>query len=152
MSPGPLNRRILADRIDWIDRMIEEIRKLPLNDRDAFMADNRNIWAAESCLRRALEALLDLGRHILAKRFGKAVAEYKEIARALHKANVLNADLSATLETLAGYRNRMVHFYHEISNNELFEICTNGLPDILNVKAAFLGWIDTHQESLDDTL
>ena len=30
-------------------------------DRDAFFADQRNVSAAESCIRRSLEALLDLG-------------------------------------------------------------------------------------------
>ena len=78
MSPGKLNRRILSDRIAWIDRMLEEIGKLPLENYDLFLQDTRNIWAAESCLRRALEALLDVGRHILAKGFGKGITEYKK--------------------------------------------------------------------------
>jgi hypothetical protein len=50
--------------------MIDEIEMLPLSDHDQFMADSRNVWTAESCLRHGLEALLDVGRHILAKRFG----------------------------------------------------------------------------------
>lgn len=52
--------------------MVQTIRELPLEDREAFFADNRNIWTADSCLRRGLEALFDLGRHILAKGFGEA--------------------------------------------------------------------------------
>ena len=50
--------------------MVSEIRALPLSDKEAFFSDRRDVWAAESCLRRALEALLDLGRHILAKGYG----------------------------------------------------------------------------------
>jgi hypothetical protein len=38
------------------------------------------VGAAESYLRRAVEVLLDMGRHILAKEFALAVSEYKEIA------------------------------------------------------------------------
>ena len=83
MSTGKLNSRILADRVAWINRMLEEIGKLPLDDYERFILDSRNIWTAESCLRRSLEALLDLGRHILAKGFGKGITEYKEIAREL---------------------------------------------------------------------
>jgi uncharacterized protein YutE (UPF0331/DUF86 family) len=44
--------------------------------------------AAESHLRRALEALLDLCRHVLAKGCGRAVAEHKDIARALIEVGV----------------------------------------------------------------
>jgi len=100
MSPGKLNRRILADRLEWIDRMLQEINSLPLNSYEEFSSDSRNIWAAESCLRRALEALLDLGRHILAKGFGKGVTEYKQIARELGNARVLSAKKARELKCL----------------------------------------------------
>ena len=62
MTPGSLSRRVVLDRLAWIDRMILEIQRLPLKDRETFFADSRNLWTAESCLRRALEALFDLAR------------------------------------------------------------------------------------------
>jgi hypothetical protein len=34
-------------------------------------------------LRRSLEALMDLGRHIVAKGFGRGVTEYREIESVL---------------------------------------------------------------------
>ncbi|MCD6295899.1 MAG: hypothetical protein J7M30_01970, partial [Deltaproteobacteria bacterium] len=83
MSPGKISKRVIADRLDWIEKMIEGINLLSLNDYETFIRDKRNIWAAESCLRRALEALMDLGRHISAKGFGRGVSEYKEIASSL---------------------------------------------------------------------
>lgn len=85
MAPGKAKQRIVADRLDWVQRMVDEIRTLPLGSLDEFSADRRNIGAAESCLRRALEALLDLGRHLLAKIFGEAVTEYKKIAEELER-------------------------------------------------------------------
>jgi uncharacterized protein YutE (UPF0331/DUF86 family) len=85
MAPGKAKQRIVADRLDWVQRMVDEIRALPLGSLDEFSADRRNIGAAESCLRRALEALLDLGRHLLAKIFSEAVTEYKKIAEELER-------------------------------------------------------------------
>ena len=105
--------------------MVLEIRALPLHDKEQFLADSRNVWTAESCLRRSLEALLDLGRHILAKGFGIGVTEYQEIARELQKQRVLSVDEGSLLRILVGYRNRMVHFYYEISVEELYEICSS---------------------------
>jgi len=70
MVPGKANQRVIADRLDGVQRMTDEIRALPLDSPDAFTGDRRNIGPAESCLRRAIEALLDLGRHLLAKVFG----------------------------------------------------------------------------------
>ncbi len=67
MTPRKISKRVVVDRLNWINKMIGEIHSLPLNDYEKFAKDKRNIWSAESCLRRSLEALMDLGRHILAK-------------------------------------------------------------------------------------
>lgn len=71
MTPSFISRRIVKDRLALIDQELHLIRSLPLADRQAFFADVRNARTAESCLRYALEALFDIGRHILAKGFGK---------------------------------------------------------------------------------
>ena len=152
MSPGKISKRVIADRLDWIEKMIEGINLLSLNDYETFIRDKRNIWAAESCLRRALEALMDLGRHISAKGFGRGVSEYKEIASSLGEAGVLFNKDEETLRTLAGFRNRMVHFYHEVSDRELFEICSSQLSDITDITRAIKKWINGHQELIDDSL
>ena len=83
MVPGKISKRVVSDRLAWVDRMLSEIRALPLESKPEFMGDTRNIWAAESCLRRALEALFDMGRHIAAKGFAEAVTEYKDICNHL---------------------------------------------------------------------
>lgn len=53
MMPGALSKRVIADRLALVDALLSEIRLLPLANRQAFFADRRNIWAAESCVRRA---------------------------------------------------------------------------------------------------
>ena len=50
-----------------------------------FTADPRMMAAGESFLRRSLEGLLDLGRHVLAKGFGKVVPDYAAIADELNR-------------------------------------------------------------------
>jgi len=152
MVSGTANQRIVADRLDWLQRMVEEIRSLPLGSLDEFISDRRNIGAAESCLRRALEALLDLGRHLLAKVFGEAVTEYKKIAEELARREVLDSDSAHRLRILAGYRNRLVHFYHDVTEVELFAICTHELSDLLSVKDAYANWLKNHPECIDTAL
>ena len=88
MTPQAIPKRIVTDRFDIVDNLLREIRALPLTDKSNFFSDSRNIWTAESCLRRSLEALFDLGRHILAKGFGLGVTEYKEIALRLHSQGI----------------------------------------------------------------
>jgi uncharacterized protein YutE (UPF0331/DUF86 family) len=152
MMPGPVSRRVIVDRLEWATGMVAEIQKLPLHDRDKFLADNRNAFTAESCLRRALEALLDCGRHILARGFAVGATEYKEVAARLGKVGVLSKEDAARLRILAGYRNRLVHFYHEVSHEELFEICSTQLGDVTAVADGFRRWIKAHEETMDDSM
>ena len=151
MSPGKVSRRIAADRLAWIDHMLKEIRSLPLDSIEAFLGDSRNLYAAESCLRTSLEALFDLGRHILAKSFGIGVTEYKEIALELERQGI-DPENALLMKILAGYRNKMVHFYHEITAKELYEICTRELQDVQQSKEAFLKWIHAHPEHMNENL
>lgn len=152
MSTGKVSRRIAADRLAWIDHMLKEIRSLPLDSIEAFLGDSRNLYTAESCLRTSLEALFDLGRHILAKGFGIGVTEYKEIALELERQGVIDPENALLMKILAGYRNRMVHFYHEITAKELYEICTTELQDVEESKEAFLKWIHAHPEHMNENL
>jgi len=152
MAPGKASQRIVASRLDWVQRMTDEIRSLPLGSLDEFTADRRNIGAAESCLRRAIEALLDLGRHLLGKAFGVAVTEYKQIADELARAQVLTPKSARQLRILAGYRNRMVHFYHAVTDQELYAICSREIGDVWAVRNAFKSWIESHPESIDTAL
>ena len=151
MSPGSISRVVVADKVALVRRMLDGIRSLPLDDLSAFTRDPRMVAAADSYLRRALEALLDLARHLLAKGFGRAPAEYAEVARQLGDVNVVDATLAARLGLMARYRNRMVHFYDEITDQELFNIVTTELGDIEAVVSAVTRWLAAHPDRVAET-
>ena len=149
MTPGKLRAEIVAERSAWVREMLAGLRGLPLDSHEDFAADTRNPAAAESYLRRALEALLDLGRYTLAKGFGRATTEYKEIATGLAEAGVLDAATAATLREMAGFRNRLVHFYDQVKQPELYQICTEELRDVEAVLEAILAWIRADPRRLE---
>jgi len=130
MTPGRLDPAVVSDRTSWIRTMLAGIRDLPLASFEDFTRERHHVAAAESYVRRSIEALVDLGRHILAKRFAVAVSEYKAIPPALADAGVLREDRVQRFTRICGYRNRMVHFYHAISDRELYTLCTDHLQDV----------------------
>ena len=152
MTPGKVRAVTVVQKATQVQGMLAGIQGLPLSDPAAFAADPRNAASAESYLRRALEALLDLGRHILAKGIGQGPAEYKAVALALARAQVLDDSQGALLVRLAGYRNRLVHFYDEVTDEELFEICTRHAGDVGDLLDALLGWVRRHPEQVDGRL
>ena len=99
-----------------------------MNEKD-FLSDKKNPPYVESYLRKSLEAVFDIGRHILAKSYGFKEIEYKTIARELGNRKIISEELSEVLIKMAGYRNRMVHFYREITAVELYQIVLNNIGD-----------------------
>ena len=146
MSPGRLDAAVIADRASWIRTMLAGIHSLPLDDFTTFTSDPHKVAAAESYLRRAIESLVDLGRHILAKRFAIAVSEYKAIPRALADAGVLERAQVDRFVEICGYRNRLVHFYHFVTERELYEICAVRVGDLEDILGLLLAWIEAHPD------
>jgi uncharacterized protein YutE (UPF0331/DUF86 family) len=126
--------------------MVAGIRALPLDDFPSFAGDRHQVAAAESHLRRAIEALVDLGRHILAKRFAVAVSEHRSIPKALAEVGVLEGASVATFMEICGYRNRLVHFYHLLSDEELYEICAGQLEDLELILGLLLDWVQANPD------
>lgn len=138
-----LNIKLIEDRLGFVNKAIAKLKRLSHLDEKDFLTDD-NPAIAESYLRRSLEALFDIGRHIIAKTAGKGIVEYKEIANALGENGVITKILAERLKLMAGYRNRLVHFYHEIPDQELYLIIKNNLGDIENfvkeIKAFLVGY------------
>ena len=110
-------------------------------------------WRRRSLyVRRALEALLDLGRHILGKGLGKGALEYKQVAVGLRNEGVLDEHAGAALVEMAGYRNRLVHFYDEVGAVELYEICTRRVDDVREVRDQLLAWLRANPQRVDGEL
>lgn len=146
MSPGEIDSKVVVQRAFWVSQMMESLSDLHLEEKTAFLADRHKIAAAESYLRRALEALFDIGRHILAKRFAYPATEYKEIAKGLSDKRVLVEEEAELMRKMAGYRNRMVHFYHEITPEELHEICLYHVNEIKFLADKLVQWAKEHQD------
>jgi uncharacterized protein YutE (UPF0331/DUF86 family) len=152
MSPGKIRQKTVAAKADLIRAMLAGISSLPLGSEADFTADLRMVAAGESFLRRSLEGLLDLGRHVLAKGFGKVVPEYAAVADELLAHGLLAPETAAKLRLMARYRNRMVHFYDDILPRELYGILATQRGDVEEVLAALQGWLAAHPEVQDGEL
>lgn len=126
-----IDARRVMEKLDMLGGYVARMKVIRRLSRDEFLADPDKPAAAESYLRRSLEAVFDIGRHILAKTGGVSLAgEYRSIARGLGDRGVVSKSLSEILVQMAGYRNRLVHLYHDVSNEELYAIMESGLPDL----------------------
>jgi len=128
-----MNKLLLQNRLALIKDYLFQMKRLEKKPKEVFWEDKDLVAAAESYLRRSLEAIFDIGRHIVAKTGGTELSsEYKSIAKGLGDRGIVSQELQAKLLQMAGYRNRLVHLYHMIDSEELYEILRQDLADIEN--------------------
>lgn len=130
MVISKLNLDKIYENIDLVGNFLEKLRRIAELSLEDYFADEKNPAATESFLRRCIEAIFDIGRHILSKSFAFRALEYKEVAKKLGEKEIVSPVYSETLIKIAGYRNRMVHFYKKIGDKELYTILHNDLGDI----------------------
>jgi uncharacterized protein YutE (UPF0331/DUF86 family) len=131
MTPGRVNLKIVSDRLDLVRRCLADLEALRAQGADVFAGDRRNQAAAESFLRRAIEALFDTARHLLARGHGLAGLEYRDVARlACERGLVSDVALAPRLVQIAGFRNRLAHYYDEVTPDELFRILESDLGNL----------------------
>jgi uncharacterized protein YutE (UPF0331/DUF86 family) len=141
-----LNTTRILDLVRFIETCLQELRPFSKMSNEEFLADRKNPPFVESYLRRALEAVFDIGRHILARTSGFKEIEYKAIAKQLGEKEIITKGLSDILHIMAGYRNRMVHFYKEVTPEELPYIVVNRLGDLDRFNKEIVAFIKVYEE------
>ncbi len=135
MYKVPLSKIKIESKLAIIRESILELEKIGAQCSKKQFIDDKNKFAiAEHYLRRALEAVFDIGGHIIS-RFSyspsKRPKTFKEIAIALGEKNIVDKQFAKNkLLEMAGYRNRLVHFYDEITAKELYQIIKKDLRDL----------------------
>ncbi len=136
-----VNERLILARIDEVRRALKRLKKLAALSKENFLADDDHFAVAEHHLRRALEALLDAGRHIIAKEGLAKPADYTEIITLLGKHGIIPQEFAQKIRGISGYRNRLVHLYAEVTREEIYELITlrlNDLNDFIKYLLEFL--------------
>ncbi len=130
MTPGAIDLKIVADRLAIVDAAVRDLRALPATDLETFTSDRRNVWSADALLRRGIEALFDTARHLLAKAHGRGGLEYREVARLASDLGLVSPDLADAMVKIAGFRNRLAHYYDEVTPVELFGVISTRLGEL----------------------
>lgn len=147
MVISSLNTSRILELLRFIENCLQELKPFTGMTKEEFLSDKKNPPFVESYLRRSLEAVFfDVGRHILSKTYGFREIKYKAIAKELGERGIITRELSSVLQEMAGYRNRMVHFYREVTPEELYDIVLNYLKDLDRFNKEVVKFMKAYEE------
>lgn len=119
---------------------LTDIAKLP---QDEFLNDPDKIGSTKYHFIVAIESSIDMCNHLISRNGYRVPENYGDTFRVMGEVGALDTDFSDDLRNMAKFRNRLVHLYWEVDDQQLYEILQNRLVDFkkfLDSLASFLGW------------
>ena len=114
-----VDREVILRRIALIGEyagILQESLKLPETE----FVRNRDVYLkTERCLEVVIQAMLDIGNHVISDRQFSRPGRYEQIFDILGDNGVIDPALARKLSGLAGLRNVLVHAYLEIDRARL---------------------------------
>ncbi|BDR93325.1 hypothetical protein Vsou_24180 [Vulcanisaeta souniana JCM 11219] len=125
----------LGDLLAVIKRNVEEVDTLVSRyGINELLNDYVLLNAVLHMLQVAIQALIDMGSHIMVERGLKAPSTYSEVPIYLSQAGVISGDDSRIFRRMIGFRNVLVHNYSQVSIDVLREILAKALyKDLLRI-------------------
>jgi uncharacterized protein YutE (UPF0331/DUF86 family) len=108
-------------------RRLEELGAL---ETSLFLADPHKMGSAKYHLVVAIEGIVDLCNHIIARNGFKTPEDYSDTIRVMEEHQAFGREFAETLIRMVRFRNRLVHIYWEIDDNEIWRILKEHLSDI----------------------
>lgn len=131
MSPRLIDLKVVSEHLTYLQQILHDLRRLPAASFEEFETDWRNFPTAESLIRRAIECVIDIARHLLSRQFGLGSLEYRAAARAAAEHGLIrNEETAARFLEIAGFRKRLTHHYEAVTPTELYKIVSEHLGDL----------------------
>lgn len=106
--------KIVRARLEHLEESLKRLAWVRNRGREAFLSGWELRDIAERNLQTAIQAVLDLGNHLISDAGLRTPERYTEIPRGLHAAGIIDEELAERLVPITGMRNILVHEYTQI--------------------------------------
>lgn len=111
-------------------KALEQLKNLASLSRDEFLADPHKVSSAKYNFIVAIEAAIDIGQHIISRNRWPHPEEYADVFKRLAEKGVVEEATLPDLINMVRFRNRLVHLYWAVSDEEVYRILTEKLGDL----------------------
>ncbi|MFZ5989888.1 MAG: type VII toxin-antitoxin system HepT family RNase toxin [Bacillota bacterium] len=139
---------MLQFNLDKVVKLVSEMRKatnhlklLKMIDKGLFLNDDDKIASAKYNFIVSIESAIDICNHIISQNGYRVPDDYAETFQVLGDVGAFDKDFVKGLKAMAKFRNRLVHLYWEVDDEQVYEILQSKLDDFnifLNSIAIFL--------------
>jgi len=133
----------MARLVSHLRKSVAGLRDLRNIHQDRFLADPDKVASAKYQFIVAIEAAIDMCNHLISRNGFRAPEDYADTFQVMAEQGALNRAFSEELKRMAKFRNRLVHLYWEVDDEQVYQILQSRLDDFkifLDSLARFLAW------------
>jgi uncharacterized protein YutE (UPF0331/DUF86 family) len=124
---------------DKIAKLVSEMRKalnrlntLKTLNKEPFLNDPDKISSAKYNFVVAIEATIDICNHIISQNSYRIPDDYADTFQVLGEQGVFDKSFVNELKEMARFRNRLIHLYAEVDDEQVYNIIQSRLDDFKN--------------------
>ena len=145
-----VKRETVLTQLERLDQIVTELSHYTGLTYSQYSAELRHQWVIERGLIAAAGVILDIAEHIIVAHYGEYSGTYEKSLAAIHDKGVISADTYRQLRGLGGFRNILVHLYHEIDPTQVWEHYRKALTVFPAFAREVLAWLATVDTQADE--
>lgn len=126
----PIDRLTLETKLKQLEEYLVSVKKLRRFPQSQFQPHSDPEILAERHIQKACQAALDIANHIIAEGNLGTPTMYRELGFILAKEKVITLEMAKKLESVAKFRNLLVHEYGEIDPKTIYKIIHQDIDDL----------------------
>ncbi len=132
---------IIRKRLNKLDEYLAILENACRYSWEEFVADPERYGSVERFLHLSLEALQDMGNHIIADLELGVVDRSRDIPEIFTHQRWIDETMKDTWIRMIGLRNILVHDYLELDRGIVYEILQHRLDDLKQVRDVFVQFL-----------
>ena len=125
-----LDKNRIKDKINIIENNLRYLKKFLNYSTEEFVNDYKNPAAAKYLLQTSIEAMIDIANHIIASKRLKKPETSAQSFKILNNNDYISDEKLSNYIKMIKFRNRLVHLYNEIDDEQIYHIIKNNLSDL----------------------
>ena len=121
-------KKQLQEKINNLLEIYQGLKKLQRFTLKDLKVNIESVWSVSFGLVTAIEAVLDISQYILADK-GIKIESYGKIPEKLYIAEIIDKNFSEKMQKMIGFRNRAIHNYPSLDEEQLYEILQKDADD-----------------------
>jgi uncharacterized protein YutE (UPF0331/DUF86 family) len=123
-------------------KSVKRLKSLQTADKGSFLNNPDKIGSSKYHFIVAIESAIDICNHIISQNGYRTPEDYGDTFQVLGEEGAFEEKFVEDLKSMAKFRNRLIHLYWEVDDEQLYAILQSRLDDFKNFLhsiALFLG-------------